>query len=180
MEQEFSNVPVAPKKNNTVLIIVAVVAVLLCCCCIVIGGVLALAGPAVGNTFESIQEGIDQGIPEEFPYQEENPFGEESQDPDEYNSDQLGQYIPNGGLGDELLRTDTWINVTLSAAMANCIVPADGAQNTRIEVINNPDASGAWIERWTVPCEAGSSKAFEITFTPNESGGTDLSIESAD
>ena len=180
MQQEFSNVPVAPKKNNTVLIIVAVVVVLLCCCCVAIIGAVVLMGPTVGNTFESIQEGIDQGLPEEFPYQEENPFGEESQDPDEYNPDQFGQYIPSGGLGDELLRTDAWVNVALSAAMANCIVPADGAQDTRIEVINNPDASGVWIERWTVPCEAGSSKAFEITFTPATSGGTDFSVESAD
>ncbi|MDX9991455.1 MAG: hypothetical protein RBS68_05335 [Anaerolineales bacterium] len=180
MEQEFSNVTAAPKKNNTVLIIVAVVVVLLCCCCIVVVGAFALLGPTVGNSFESIEEGINQGVPEEFPYQEENPFGEESQDPDESNADELGQYIPSGGLGDEMLRADTWVNVAISAALATCIVPADGAQNTIIEVIDDPDSAGVWVERWTLPCDGGSSKAFDVTFTPAASGGTDISVEPAD
>ena len=179
MEQEFSNVPPAPKKNNTVLIVVAVVFALLCCCCILIVGGFALLGPTVGNTFESIEESLPYEMPseEELPSVEDVPFIEE--DGEGFVPD-MSAYVPTGGLGDEILRTDTWLNITFSAAMANCVIPADGAENTGIEVTQNPDGAGVWVERWTVPCEDGSSKAFDITFTPADGGGTDISIQSAE
>ncbi len=179
MEQEFSNVPTPPKKNNTVLIVVAVIAVLLCCCCLSVVAALAFLGPTVSETFESIEEGIEQGVPYEMPAEGEDPFpGEGNEDGGETYG--LSDYIPAGGLGDEVLRTDTWFNVTFSAAMASCSIPADGAQNTTIDVIQDPDSAGVWVERWTVPCDEGSTKSFDITFTPSASGGTDISIETAE
>ncbi|PKN94908.1 MAG: hypothetical protein CVU44_03635 [Chloroflexi bacterium HGW-Chloroflexi-6] len=179
MEQEFSNVAPA-KKNNTVLIVVAVIAALLCCCCILIVGGLTLLGPTVSDTFENIEEGIEQGAPYEMPAEGEDPSYEGGEGQGEETYPGLSDYVPVGGLGDEILRTDTWLNVTFSAVMASCTIPADGAQNTSIEVIQNPDGAGVWVERWTVPCDEGSSKAFDITFTPAASGGTDISIQTAE
>jgi len=48
------------KKSNTVLIIIIVVVVVLivlCCCCVF--GTLLLSGPAVGNVFSNIIEGLE-------------------------------------------------------------------------------------------------------------------------
>jgi hypothetical protein len=183
MEQEFSNVPTPAKKNYTVLIVVVVVAVLLCCCCLSVVAALTLLGPTVGETFESIEEGIEQGVPYEMPAEGEDPFPHpfpSEGDEDDGETYGLSDYIPAGGLGDEVLRADTWFNVTFSAAMESCSIPADGAENTTIDVIQDPDSAGVWVERWTVPCDEGSPKSFDITFTPSASGGTDISIETAE
>lgn len=178
MEQEFSNVVEPPKKNNTVLIVAAVVVALLCCCCVLAAGAFAFLGPTVGNTFETIEQGINEEYPyeEEFPYEEAPYSGEE--DYSDYYPEALSDYIPAGGLGDEILRTDTWFNLNFAAAVGGCVIPSDGAKDTSIEVLQDPDSNGTWKERWTVPCEDGSNKAFSITFTPAASGGTDFSIES--
>ena len=48
------------KKSNTTLIIIVVVVVVLivlCCCCVL--GTVLLAGPAVGNVFSNVIEGIE-------------------------------------------------------------------------------------------------------------------------
>ena len=176
MEQEFSNVPLT-KKNNTVLIIVAVVAALLCCCCVLVVGAFTFLGPTISNTFESINEGIEQGLPYELPA--EDGEGGAAEDFGNITPD-MPFFIPSGGLGDEILRTDTWFNINFTAVTANCVIPADGAQKTKIEVVQNPDPSGIWVERWTVPCDDNTTKAFDVTFTPASGGGTDISIEAAD
>lgn len=185
MSEEFSNVPEVPKKNNTVLIVVAVVVALLCCCCLLAGVAFAVAGPAITNTFERIEEDLYEmpyeGMPEfedmpnyeATPYSEDNPSGEGEWEFGDYG---LSDYIPSGGLGDDTLRTDTWFYVNLSAAAQSCVIPATGAQDTVIEVTQDPDSSGAWRERWTVPCEDGSTKPFAVTFTPAAGGGTDISV----
>jgi hypothetical protein len=179
MSQEFSNVAEQPKKNNTVLIIVAVVAALLCCCCLLVVAGYALTGPAISNTFENIQEDLNEmpyeGMPdsEDTPYSEATPSGDDGFGSGDYG---LSDYIPNGGLGDDTLRTDTWFYINLSAAVQSCVIPATGAQNTTIEVTQDPDSSGAWSERWTVPCEDGTTKAFAVSFTPAAGGGTDISV----
>ena len=176
MEQEFSNVAPA-KKNNTVIIIVAIVAALLCCCCVLIVGSFAFLGPTISETFENINEGIEQGVPYELPG--DNGEGGDTEDYSESYPD-LSSYIPTGGLGDEVLRTDTWFNINFSAAMANCTIPSDGAGRTDIVVLQDPDSSGVWVERWTVPCDDNTTKAFDVTFTPASGGGTDISISTAE
>lgn len=182
MSQEFSNVAEHPKKNNTVLIIVAVVVALLCCCCILAIAGFAFLGPAVENTFESIQEDLNEmpyeGMPdsEDMPYNEDTPYSEETPSGDGEWDFGLSGYIPVGGLGDDTLRTDTWFYVNLSAAAQGCVIPATGSQETVIEVTQSPDSSGAWSERWTVPCEDGTNKAFAVSFTPAADGGTDISV----
>lgn len=176
MEQEFSNVTPAPKKNNTVLIVAAVIVALLCCCCVLIVGGFSLLGPTVSETFES----IEQTIPEEF--EEVVPFEDggqgEGDEGDTFNPG-FSDVLPSGGLGDEILRTDIWLNLNFASAMNNCIIPPDGAQKTNIEVLQDPDSAGVWVERWTVPCDSGEDKSFDITFTPTDNG-TDFSIQTAE
>lgn len=51
-----------PAQNNTTrnIIIAVVVIVVLCCCCLIaVYAGLLLAGPAVGNVFSNIVEGLE-------------------------------------------------------------------------------------------------------------------------
>lgn len=52
-----------PKKDNTLLIVIAVIAglILLCCCCIAAFFIIGptILGPAVGNVFSNIIEGLE-------------------------------------------------------------------------------------------------------------------------
>ena len=60
MTEDYYAEPMEEKKSNTTLIIIIVVVVVLivlCCCCVL--GLLTLAGPAVGNVFSNIIEGIE-------------------------------------------------------------------------------------------------------------------------
>jgi hypothetical protein len=186
MQQEFSNVSAPPKKKNTVIIIVAVIVALLCCCCLLIAGGFAFFGPIVSNTFERIEEGFYEEFPfNEMPYFEDGEWdygdGESYPEDGEYDfSGFLSDYVPSGGLGDDTLRFDTWLNISFSAAFSNCIIPEDGASKTVIEVVEYPDGNGVWVERWTAPCEGGGEKSFLITFAPAEDGGTDISIQGDD
>jgi hypothetical protein len=185
MEQEFSNVPPAPKKNNTLLIVAVVIAVLLCCCCLVVIGGFVVLGPTVNQTFEDVQEGLEYY--EETPYQEELPsdeggdsdFGDSESDPGaDGSSGYLSDFLPSGGLTDETLRMDVWLNVNFSAAFASCVIPEDGPKRTTIEVIAEPDGSGNWAERWTIPCDDGSTQSYEVSFSPSEEGGTIFTVSS--
>jgi hypothetical protein len=179
MEQEFSNVPPVPKKNNTLLIVAAVIAVLLCCCCLIVVGGIAVLGPAVNQTFEDAQEGLDYY--EELPSQEELPLeeGDSETDPGaDGSSGYLSDFLPGGGLTDETLRMDVWLNVNFSAAFASCVIPEDGPKRTTIEVIAEPDGNGSWAERWTIPCDDGSTQSYEVSFSPSEEGGTTFTVSS--
>jgi flagellar basal body-associated protein FliL len=58
--EDYYAEPTEEKKSNTTLIIIIVVVVVLivlCCCCVL--GTLFLGGPAVGNVFSNIIEGIE-------------------------------------------------------------------------------------------------------------------------
>ena len=186
MDEEFSNVPSVPKKNNTLLIVVAVIAVLLCCCCLIILGGLTGLGPVVNQTFEDVQEGLD--VYEEMPFDEQQPlpsgegewdFGDSESEPgaDGY-SEYLADFLPSGGLTDETLRMDVWLNINFSAAFASCTIPEDGPRLTTIEVIEEPDNSGNWAERWVIPCDDGSTQSYKVSFSPSEEGGTTFMVSS--
>lgn len=60
MTEDYYAEPTEEKKSNiTLIIIIAVVVVLivLCCCCVL--GTVLLAGPAIGNVFSNIIEGLE-------------------------------------------------------------------------------------------------------------------------
>lgn len=63
MTEDYYAEPMEEKKSNTTLIIIiiaVVVLVVLCCCCVLALWLIPLVfGPAVGNVFSNIIEGIE-------------------------------------------------------------------------------------------------------------------------
>lgn len=60
MTEDYYAEPMEEKKSNTTLIIIivaVVVLIVLCCCCVL--GTMLLAGPAVGNVFSNVIEGLE-------------------------------------------------------------------------------------------------------------------------
>jgi hypothetical protein len=157
-----------PKKSNTALIIGIVVAVLLCCCCLVIVGVVLFMGPAVGSIYSSVNQQLT-ALPE-IPTM---PDG--TSEPSIPAMPTLpADVIPQGGLGDDLLRTNTWAYVIIVAATDGCSSP--NAADTAITVTQKQDSAGVWKEQWLVACDGGTSVPVNVTFTPSASGGTDINV----
>lgn len=175
------------KKSNTGLIIAIVVIVLCCCCVVAIVGGLAVAGPAVNNVFSSINQSLQNpGMPVMPPSMpsstSEAPMPgapAETSEPSMPSGSGMPtispDIVPQGGRGDDLLRTDAWAQVVLAAALTNkCPTPA--ATGTTISVSQDPDAAGVWKELWTVACGEGKTVPVDVTFTPSAGGGTDISV----
>ena len=60
MTEDYYAEPMGEKKSNTTLIIIiiaVVVLIVLCCCCVL--GTAVFVGPAVGNVFPDIIEGLE-------------------------------------------------------------------------------------------------------------------------
>lgn len=176
-------VEVQPKKPNTMLIVGIVVAVLLCCCCLVVIGAFTLLGPAVSQTFSTINSDFELTAVPDLPIDPELPGNPEPSDPsqsdDPFEMPEIpalpSDAVPQGGLGDDLLRVNTWSYVLIGAAASGCTSP--NPATTVIEVTQEPDSNGVWEERWTVDCGDGTEKPFDITFTPNPNGGTDINVK---
>lgn len=181
-QASFQPAAEAPKKSNTGLLIGVGVALLLCCCCLIGGTILVLTvlGPSVSNVFSTVNEGLltpPAPDSEDFPAFPEIPVlpTDESDLPQipesPYN---YGDFVPQGGLGDDVLRADTWVYVITAAAVSGC--SATDASKTTIEVLQQPDSDGMWKEKWTVTCDDGAKKSFDVTFTPSAQGGTDINV----
>lgn len=154
----------APKKNNLPMTLGIGAAVLLCCCVLVVGAIFAVPmflGPTVGNVYSQIE--VMTPIAPDF----ETPSIPVPQNPGSGD-------LPQGGLTDDLLRTNTWPLVQVVAASADCNNAS--AADTTIEVTQAMDANGVWKELWTVACESGGPAKVEVTFTPSDQGGTDVSV----
>jgi hypothetical protein len=155
-----------PKKSNTGLMVgigIAVFLVLCCCCLVVIGAVSFGMLPLVRSG------------PSSFPTPAFD-FDFETPDADSFNAPSSNQFVPEGGRGDLLLRTDTWGFVMIASSAFDCS-DNPSAADTTITITQQPDALGIWEEEWTVTCDNGSKKAFDVTFTPSEGGGTDISVK---
>lgn len=79
--------------------------------------------------------------------------------------------MPSGGLGDEITRTIAWgraLSAIFQANPTSCQIP--DAANTSIQVIEQPDSSGTWQERWMVACDGASAIPVNMTFTPTSGG----------
>lgn len=174
----------SPKKTNIGLIISVVAVVILCCCClIVIGGYAFFSvSRAVESTYSSIEIMLTPGPEgfEDFPGLPEIP----ALPGDEYGIPEMpaspygyGDFIPQGGLGDEVLRADAWVYVMAASAMSGCV--ATEASQTTIEVLQEPDSAGIWKEKWTVTCDGGAKKSFDVTFSPSAQGGTTIDVTSS-
>ena len=162
-------IQVEPKKSNTGLIIGIVVVVLLCCCCLIVIGLLTLMGPMVGKVFSSINNSLLTPVPV-------LPGGVVPATPDlsgipTISSDQ----IPQGGKSDQFSRILAWSKVLIAASTNGCgynLKPSD----TQIKVTQEADSKGVWKEQWTVVCDDGTKKPYDITFTPDASGVTDIVV----
>ena len=144
-----------PKKNQTLLIIAAA-AVALCCC------VIALA--AVGYYGYLRMQSTDIQ-PIEIPDTEPFPT-----DTYELPSSDLGiGDAPTGGLGNDVLRNDTWQYVSFAAMGQGCDQPI--GEETEIEVLQEPQ-NGVWVEKWTVACASGDSYAYEVEYLLDDTGAT--------
>lgn len=160
-----------PKKSNTGLIIglLLLIAVFLCCCCLLIGGGLTFW---VYNQVKQVYSSINE-LPElpviPLPTDESGASPELPAIP--------ADVIPQGGIGDDVLRANAWVSVLLQAGMSGCV--ATDATKTSIEVLQYPDSDGVWKEKWTVTCEDGSNKAYDLTFSPDSAGKTNIGITPA-
>jgi hypothetical protein len=166
-----------PKKMNTTLIIIIVVVIVLCCCCVIVGGGgYYYFSTKVKDTYSSINEALMTPSVPDIPV---IPLPtNESGTPEIPDMPSIpNNVIPQGGLGDDVLRANTWGYVITAAALSSCVTTE--ADKVTIDVLEQPDSAGVWKEKWTVACDGGSTKAFEITFTPSAKGGTDISVTSS-
>ena len=77
---------------------------------------------------------------------------------------------PSGGLGNDILHNDVWQVMAPVAVGFGCDQPI--GDDTTIEVLQEPDAAGVWIEQWTVMCNSGDAYAFEVEFILDATGAT--------
>ena len=92
-------------------------------------------------------------------------------------STDLNKAIPQGGLGNDIVRATAWGYVLTAAAMNGC--NASDPTKTSIEVTQKPASSTSpWAEKWTVTCMDGSKAAFDVSYVPDATGAT-VSVSSS-
>jgi len=137
--------------SNRNIIIGVVVAIVLCCC----GAATAIGGYYGYRAYVAAQTAVDQIENLDLP-----------------NLD--GSQAPQGGLADPTTRSTAWLSLQLIAAISGCQNPT--AEGSTITVLQEPNASGEWVEEWNVNCGDGSSQPFKVTFTP-ENGFVSVNVE---
>lgn len=135
-------------KNRTIMIAVGIVIAL--CCCIVIAGVMGFYSfTRIASVESSPVEPIEDFAP---------PSDSELDGP------------PEGGLANDILKNDIWQVMAPAAVGMGCDEPS-GAGMT-IEVLQQPDPSGVWVEKWPVMCSSGEIYEFEVEFILDGTGAT--------
>ena len=157
-----------PLRRNRRALILAAIGIALCCVCLVIVGIALYSS----NSIRGMQTQIS-------PVDEVTPLvTDDALTPATNSDDASGTSIPSlnigeaptGGLGNDTLRNDTWQYVAAAAQGQGCDQPI-GSDST-IEVLQEPDADGAWLEQWTVACQSGESYAYEVEYIPDDTGAT--------
>jgi hypothetical protein len=153
---------IEPEKRNQTPLIITIVAVVLCCCCLV----MAIAGYYGYNTMRVTESEI-------LPFEEPTPdvqLPDTDQDDFEVPSEDLGiGEAPTGGLGNDVLRNDTWTYVAFAAMGQGCEQPV--GSDTTIEVLQEPQ-NGIWVEKWTVACTSGDTYPYEVEYVLDDTGAT--------
>lgn len=167
---ETNQVPqVEQPKNNRNLIIGIVIAVVLCCCCVVTG----VAGYYGYQTYVAAQQAVEDlqnfEIPTDVPFNPADPNSTVEVPEFDFSGE-----VPSGGLADENTRYSAWLSVQIVGAISGCSAPT--VEGTTIAVLEQPSASGEWVEEWNVNCGDGTSQAFKVTFTP-ENGIVNVNVE---
>jgi hypothetical protein len=158
-----------PNKNRN-MIIGVVVAILVCCCC----AAAAIAGYYAYQAYTQTQQALEDlqnfEIPTGIPFDPQDPNSPEIPLP---GFDSSGE-VPEGGLADEQTRITAWFSLQVIGPLSGCNAPT--AQGTAISVTQQPDSSGAWVEEWDVNCGDGTSKPFNVKFTP-QGGIVNVEVE---
>jgi hypothetical protein len=141
-------------KNNRTPLFIAASAIVLCCFCVVVA-VAGYYGYVTIRTVETQVIPLEDSTPS-IPADSVTPLGAVG-DP------------PTGGLGNDILRNDTWQYIGPAAIGLGCDQPV-GADST-IEVLQEPEG-GVWKEKWTVACASGETYAFEVEYILDDSGAT--------
>ena len=156
----------ARRRQRTIVLVIAGLA--LCCACLVVAVAI--------YSWSSVRGGAGDL---DTPGEEITPSGPENSltpafDPNSAVATQGSESdpgeAPTGGLGNDILRNDTWQAVAAAAAGQGCDQPI-GADST-IEVLQEPDAAGVWLEQWIVACQSGDSYDFEVEFVLDDTGAT--------
>ena len=154
-----------PAKKSQTPLVVAISTIVLCCCC----GMAALAsyyGYNVVRISDSQTVPFDQTTPDAAE------SGTEPTPVTDFEAPSTDQGIgeaPTGGLGNDILRNDTWQYVAFAAMGQGCDQPL--GDHTEIEVLQDVQ-DGVWVEQWTVACANGDSYAYEIEFVLDDTGAT--------
>jgi hypothetical protein len=78
---------------------------------------------------------------------------------------------PAGGLGNDILKQDTWELISTAAVAYGCDIPI--GEKSTIEVLQQPSADGIWYEKWTVGCfSIDDEYPFEVEFILDDTGAT--------
>lgn len=166
---------VEPKKSNNGLMIGigAVVVIVLLCCCVVVAvfAALTIMGPLVGKVYSTINQSL---LTPQMPDSPSMPATPDLSGVPTFSSD----LIPQGGRGDQVLRASAWAYVLVATSTDGCSYNPK-ASDTTIKVTQDPGSDGVWKEEWTVACDDGSKKPYDVTFTPSASGGTDINVTSS-
>jgi len=149
------------KKNRTPLIlIIASVVSALCCCLVVLGSF----GFYVYRSYDDNQP---------IPTEPDEDFMPVPPDTDSSTAVPEENFVvdeaPIGGLGNDILRNDTWHVISGAAIGRGCDQPI-GVMSS-IEVLQAPE-NGTWVEKWTVACQSGDIYEFEVEFILDSTGAT--------
>ena len=147
----------APAKTNQRIILIVVAAIILCCGCLAVVAIFLYGW----FTFR-VQT-------QEFPTAEFPSMTQEVMTVSPTSDPSPGE-APIGGLGNDILRNDTWQTVASAAVGQGCDQPL--SEESTIEVLQEPDANGVWLEKWTVACNSGDSYAFEVEYILDATGAT--------
>jgi hypothetical protein len=156
----------APVRKNRTPYTIALAALVLCCCC----SALIIAGYYYyrQNILTVPTLPTEGATPVPVPT-------DASIFPTSAPSADIGE-APEGGLGDEILRNDTWQYVAFAAIGQGCDRPI--GEDTEIEVLQQPE-NDVWVEKWTVVCASGESYPYEIEYILDPSGtGATFNVKS--
>ena len=155
-------------KNRTLLIVIGVI--VLCCCVVIIAG--AVAAPTIRKYFNSASSGLQNLNPSTTSTPETASTSQPSQTSQPSTGVPFLIPVP-GGLGDPMLKSDVWVSILQYENERNC----GDVKSTAIDVVQQRDSKGAWVENWTVDA-CGTTSVLKVTFTPDPKGSTNYAITS--
>jgi hypothetical protein len=154
---------IEPEKKSQTPLIIAIAAIVLCGCCLVI----AVVGYYGYNTMRATE--IESLPFEDATPEIESPSTDQDYDYEVPSTDVGIGEAPTGGLGNDILRNDTWTYVAFAAMGQGCDEPV-GSDST-IEVLQEPE-NGVWLEKWTVACASGDTYPYEVEYILDDTGAT--------